>query len=197
MIGRLEGKVLERDGRVIILDVGGVGYEVNCSQRVLERVETGETLRVVIYTDVREDQIALYGFSDRLEKQVFLLLTQVKGVGSKSASEILSWINPSELLRSIGSGDANRIQQIKGIGKKSAERIIVELKDKVVGLADERRGVHMQVEVAASEPQDEAVEALLALGFSEREARGAVSEAIRSGVQSEAGEIVKSALQFV
>src|SRR5262245_52116349 len=102
MIGQLSGTVTQLFGQVVLLDVGGVGYEVHCSFACVQRLSVGATATIVVHTDVKEDSIRLYGFDDYLEKQVFLLLTKVTGVGAKSASEIVSHMDKLELLRAIG-----------------------------------------------------------------------------------------------
>lgn len=200
MIGHIKGVVETVSGTVAIIDVSGVGYEVFCSSACLAALIPGEKACVTIYTDVRQDEIRLYGFRDALEKRVFLLLTTVQGVGPKSALEIISRLESRELLRTIGQGSAAALQAIKGIGRKTSERIIVELKDRVAELAEERHtsGLipHKAVEDASIE---EAVQALEALGFPRKDAELAVRSAHQSGNLNGAssGQIVKQALQFV
>lgn len=199
MISLLRGKVHHRTGPVITLDVGGVGYEVHCSRKCFERVSSDEEVTIVIHTDVKEDSIRLYGFADQLEKQVFLLLLKVKGVGAKSASDILSRIDKQELLRIIGSADSSRLCAIKGIGKKTAERIVLELKDQVAAFATSfQEGLFGQVKEGV--PVDDAIAALQALGFSERDARKACNEAEQSGALkgvTGSGDVVKAVLRFI
>lgn len=199
MIARLRGTVVEIAGGVVTLDVGGVGYEIACSVSCAAQLEVGGAATVVIYTDVKEDSIKLYGFADTLEKQVFLLLTRVKGLGAKSASDIVSRVDKRELLRTIGAGDVARLQAVRGVGKKTAERIVVELKDKVGEFALEREERSREGGVGA--PFDEALAALQALGFSSREAEQALARAKAevAGLvtATESGEVVRQALRFV
>ena len=199
MIAWLQGTVVEISGGSVILNVHGVGYELVCSSFCVARLTVGAEATIVVHTDVKEDSIRLYGFDDTLEKQVFRLLTRVKGVGAKSASDIVSRIDKRELLRAIGAGDVVKLQQMRGIGKKTAERIIVELKDKVGEFVLQREE---QVAARGGEGAfEEALAALQALGFSAREAEQALGR-VRAEVMgisgtTESGEVIRHALRFV
>ncbi|MCB0332562.1 MAG: Holliday junction branch migration protein RuvA [Bdellovibrionales bacterium] len=200
MISRLYGTIVEIAGHILTLDVHGVGYEVFCSQASLEGASCGDERTFLIHTDVKEDHIKLYGFKDKTEKEVFLLLTAVKGVGAKSASDIVSKIDRYDLLRAIGKGDVTRLQRVKGIGKKTAERIIVELKDRVVDYVHTVRPLSESVEVCSTDrPQDDALAALEALGFSRKDAEAAIAQlALEKDLTPlDPGEIVREALQYV
>ena len=203
MISLLHGTVDSINGSTVTLDVGGVGYEVQCSRRCVEALTCGEQARVVVYTEVKEDSIRLFGFEDRLEKQVFSLLLQVKGVGARSACDIISRIEKKELLRVIGAGDVGQLQAVKGIGKKTAERIVVELKDRVAQHATEESSVS-PARGSGLRPFEEAVEALQVLGLSKRDSERAV-QSVEKELQSAAGvvkdfdtsQVVKEALRYV
>ncbi len=199
MIAQLRGTIIDLHGSVLTIDVGGVGYEVLASRSLVEGSEVGSTAQILIFTDVREDSIRLFGFSDSLEKQVFLLLLKVSGVGSKTALEIISGMDSRELLRAIGSGDTQRLQAVRGIGKKTAERIVLELRDRMASVAEELQGG-----ASADNKRGaflDAIQALQALGFSHGDAETAVRAAEQSGKLAEAvsnpGAIVKEALRFV
>lgn len=197
MIAQLAGTVDSIAGNSVIVDVQGVGYEVYCTSGFLMQTSTGSEVRVVVYTDVREDSIQLYGFADELEKQLFRLLISVKGVGARSGCEILSCVDTKRLLKIVAAGDLVSLQSVKGIGKKTAERIVVELKDKMSEFLAGSAGLSsgLAVERVASSPADEAVEALCALGFSRGDAERAVGRIAQP--TAEAGDIVKEALQFI
>lgn len=198
MIGSLNGEVVEIYGTTVLLNVNGVGYEVECNVRTLENLAIGTTINLVIHTDVKEDSLRLYGFEDYLDKQVFLLLMRVNGVGTKSASEILSRIDKFSLLRVIGAGDSAQLQAVRGIGKKTAERIILELKDKVAeyALGTTASGLKIEKEVVA--PFEEALEALVALGFSRKDGERALGRVKQEGATAvDSGEIVKEALRYI
>ncbi|MBN8551200.1 MAG: Holliday junction branch migration protein RuvA, partial [Deltaproteobacteria bacterium] len=126
MFAKLKGIVDEVEASRVTLDVNGVGYELFCSGGCVSQLERGREAAIIVFTDVNENSIRLYGFADALEKQVFLLLTTVKGVGSRTAMEIVSCVDKVELLRAIAAQDLKRLQSIKGVGKKTSERIVVE-----------------------------------------------------------------------
>lgn len=199
MIALLSGTVEEIQGRTVTLDVRGVGYELRCSTGCLTGISEGQPARIIVHTDVKDDAINLYGFKDRLEKQAFLLLQQVKGVGARSASDILSQIDKLDLLRAIGAGDVHALQRVKGIGRKTAERIVVELKDRVAEYAMEKQGMAARVQISAAAACEDAVQALITLGFVRREAERAVQQAGQNGFEQEtdSGRIVKEALRYV
>ncbi len=200
MIGQLRGTVESISGSVVVVDVQGVGYEVYCSQGCIASLTLGSLATVVIYTDVRQDEIRLYGFHESLEKRIFLLLITVQGVGPKSALEIISRLEIRELLRAIGQGNVTLLQAIKGIGKKTSERIVVELKDKVAELVADRQASGLIPErLIGRDSVEEAMQALEALGFPRKEAERAVESANQHGnlVGADSGQIVKQALQYV
>ena len=199
MIASLTGAVEDVEGRVVTLDAGGVGYEVRCSSACVAGLEKGRQAHVVVYTDVKDDAINLYGFADRLEKQAFMLLMQVKGVGARSASDILSHMDKLDLLRAIGAGDLAMLQRVKGVGRKTAERIVVELKDKVGEFVMQRRGEGARQPAVASSAFEDALQALIALGFARREAEQALAKVEKTLPQGEtdSGLIVKEALKYV
>ena len=198
MIARLQGTVVELNRRSLILDVQGVGYQLECSLAAVEALSIGEEATLIVYTDVKQDNITLYGFADQLEKQVFLLLLQVKGVGARSASEILSRVEKRALLRFIGGGNAHELQQVKGIGKKTAERIIVELKDKVTEYVADVSSSPLHIEREVMGPFEDALQALQSLGFSKQDAQNALDHVRQQKNElNDAGDIVKEALRFV
>ncbi len=188
MIGKLKGVVDSFGDDSVILDVGGVGYEVFCPARVLQALPSaGEAAVLSIETVVREDMIRLYGFLSASEREWFRLLTTVQGVGAKVALAVLGIMKPGELASAIALRDLAAISRAPGVGKKVAERICSELKEKAPGLADVDPGV---VRVAgdiedghAPKPIADAVSALVNLGYGLPQASAAVATASR-----EAGE---------
>jgi Holliday junction DNA helicase RuvA len=193
------------DGDAIVVDVNGVGYSVICTATLLGRLETGKEEILCVYTDVREDAIRLFGFDSRAERQMFLLLNKVTGLGPRSSVDVLSNVPIRDLLRAIGAGDVHALMSIKGVGRKKAERIVVELKDLVVSMADDRSsGLRSMMTVERgsgsrdSGPTGDAVAALEVLGFARKDAEAAVSKAIDGGWQrGEAGDLIREALRFV
>lgn len=198
MIARLTGRVEDISGRTVLLDVNGVGYEVICSSSCLASLTLQDEKRVTVYTDVKEESIRLYGFSGKEEKQVFLLLLQVKGVGAKSGLDIISSIETRDLLKSISSEDVAGLSKIKGIGKKTAERIIVELRDKVTNFATERQYTVSKSITKEQSAFEDAIEALQALGINRRIAENAVASVKDTNSHVvDAGALVKLALQYI
>lgn len=208
MIGFLSGTVFEISGPQMIIDVGGVGYDVLATRALIQRCEIEAIVRCPIFTDVQEHGIRLFGFDDRAEKQVFLLLNRVSGLGPKSALDIISQVDKRELLRSIGRGDVQSLTRVRGIGKKKAERIVVELKDMVATLSFDqpvRLTDSIVVESNQSKPVEndarDAISALEVLGFSRREAEKAVEQAVSQGIATggaeDTGILVREALRYV
>jgi len=132
MIASLKGELIHKSSDKVIVDVNGVGYEVFLSSASLQKMPpTGEEVFLHIHTSVREDSLTLFGFADMEEKEMFLLLINVSGVGPKLALTILSGIRPDALSRAISTRDIGRLTTISGVGKKTAERLCLDLRDKV------------------------------------------------------------------
>lgn len=209
MISRLYGTVAEIEGETVILDVQGVGYELACSRSLVARCEVGGSITIPVYTDVKEDSIRLFGFDTKGEKEVFLLLNRVSGMGPRSSMDVVSNVAIRDLLRAIGAGDIQSLMKIKGVGKKKAERIVVELRDLVATMADERSSSLREMitinrsgaENASHHLQSvdkDAIAALEVLGFPKKDAERAVNEAASSiGLTQEVGDLVREALRHV
>lgn len=131
MIGYLSGKMLAVEGQTLILDVQGVGYEITLGPNQNASFEAGKSVAFWIFTYVREDQLVLYGFSEKIQKKLFLVLLQVTGVGPKLALAIVSQLSAKELIDAILLGQVKSLCSVTGVGKKLAERLILELKDKL------------------------------------------------------------------
>lgn len=136
MIGRLKGIVESREGETCLIDVGGVCYELTCSLQTIDTLVVGERTRLEVYTHVREDQLALFGFATMLEKELFMALLSVNGVGPKMAIKILSAAPVSHIARSIEAGDVKALSTLPKVGKKTAEQLIVSLKGKLTPFLD-------------------------------------------------------------
>ncbi len=170
MIASVRGEVVTRLTGEVVIEAAGVGYRMAISTETLSKVpQVGKEGRLLTHLVLRDDGINLYGFATQTERELFLLLIGVQGVGPKVALAVLSGGAPRELLNAIASGDTARFQAVPGIGKRTAERIIVELREKVAGrVADEivvRR-------TASDDPRTLAREGLLGLGFNPQEADG-------------------------
>jgi Holliday junction DNA helicase RuvA len=169
MIARLTGRPSQRDEQALVLDVGGVGYLVNCTRSALRKARKADEVTLETYLHVREDALQLYGFAEVEELELFEHLLSVSGVGPKVALAIVSGSTPSELRHAIAVDDTARFQAIPGIGKKTAQRVVLELKEKLG--AD---GV--EIPVPAGKEDALAREALLELGYSISEAEKALSD---------------------
>jgi len=183
VIAQISGALAQKIPGEAIVDVGGVGYQIFIPLNVFYRLpEIGAPLHLQIYTHVREDALQLFGFSDFAEKQVFLLLIGVSGIGPKLAVNILSGIPAEELARALRDSDHARLLSIPGVGRKLAERMIVELKDKLTTLPPPR------ADSAVPEPGSQllldAVSALVNLGYKRPDAEKAVREVLKRGTHS-------------
>jgi Holliday junction DNA helicase RuvA len=169
MIASLRGKPAARTPEGLVLDVGGVGYLVHATPRALARAGDDAEVTLPTYLAVREDALQLYGFADASERELFVHLLAVNGVGPKVALAVVSGSPAAELRRAIALGDAARFQAIPGIGKKTAERIVLELKER---LADEVVPISA---AAGTRPHLVARDALVELGYSVSEAEQALA----------------------
>ena len=203
MIGQLRGQIVDIFGNVALIDVQGVGYEVISSRNLLSKLERGQEATFPVFTEVREDALRLFGFIDRGEKQLFLLLTKVNGLGAKSSLDIVSQVDKRTLLRAIGSGDIAGLTSVRGIGKKKAERIVVELKDIVLQVGaeissqggDEVGGSHSDLLSAPTGALHDALQALQVLGFSRRDAEKALKDAVEKVGDRDSGALIREALR--
>jgi Holliday junction DNA helicase RuvA len=195
MIARLTGKLTTKNPGELILDVGGVGYQVFIPLSTFyELPERGEPLSLQIYTAVRENAIELYGFLTLQEKELFKLLLNVSKIGPKLAQNILSGISSEDLKTAIITGDILKLNAIPGIGKKTAERLILELKDKV----PKAQAAEQEITALPGEVLDDALSALLNLGYkrtvAERTVKRAINEAGRDGSLE---EVIRISLKYL
>ena len=208
MIGSLRGEVVHHQENVIILDVQGVGYEVTISDRVLGRSAVGSKLSLVVHTDVRENDISLFGFDSHLEREVFLLLKRVKGIGSRTAMSVVATLGAEGVLTAVGQEDITELKRVPGVGTKTAERMIVELREQVgelatPGDAKPRGGQGARIPRAADSRSqipshgEDVVLALEKLGFPSDRARQDVTRTLESApqqLQGDTGELLRRAL---
>jgi Holliday junction DNA helicase RuvA len=183
VIAHISGALAQKIPGEIVVDVGGVGYQVFIPLNVFYRLpEIGSAVSLQIYTHVREDALQLFGFQDPAEKQLFLLLLGVSGIGPRLAINILSGIPAQELSRALKEGDQVRLVAIPGVGRKLAERMIVELKDKLATLAP--AAMESARADGGSQLLLDAVSALVNLGYKRPEAEKMVREVLRRGEHS-------------
>jgi Holliday junction DNA helicase RuvA len=191
MIGRLKGVLAEKQPPRLLLDVGGVGYEVEAPMSTFYSLPgLGDSTTLLTHLSVREDAHVLYGFSSAAERNLFRGLIRISGVGPKLALAILSGISVDAFHRSIEAGDAAALTRLPGVGKKTAERLVMEMRDKIDigGLAGVPAGTKRE-----ARPADEAQGALIALGYKPQEAAKMVREAGRDDLAAE--EIIRLALK--
>ncbi len=188
MIAHVAGTVTSRDGEILVVDVGGVGYEVTATRRALSRAEPGMVVTVPTYLHVREDAMLLFGFASDAERRIFRLLLAVNGVGPKLALAIVSAHEPERIESAVLLGDIALLSSVSGVGKKTAERICLDLKDKVAGAGVAGTGAET-AGGATSGPHREARDALVALGYSVIDA-----EAALAGTEGATGVRVKAGL---
>lgn len=197
MIAKLKGVVDSVDVDSAIVDVGGVGYLVSASARTLRNLAAGDAVTVLVETIVREDAIALYGFLETAERDWFRILTTVQGVGARVALSILSTLSPDEIARAIAAQDRATLSRPAGVGPKLAARLATELKDKAAafGVAPLAKGVEAPAMSAGSINED-AVSALVNLGYKRVEAFGAVARVTqRLGAEAKFEAVVRAGLQ--
>jgi len=182
MIAHLKGSILRKTAESIILDANGIGYEVFVPLSTFYNLpDEAGSASLHIYTHVREDTLALFGFYEKLEKDIFMMLISVSGIGPKLALNILSGIGPQELLEAIARGDSVRLQAIPGVGKKTAERIALELKDRALKVLGQKElPALLMPEGKEKRLVDDALSALLNLGYSVKSAKPALEKASAS-----------------
>lgn len=201
MIAYLRGKVLTQTSETAIVDVGGIGYEVYCSGGAFRKINVGEYVELHTYLQVKEDGMTLFGFADQKEKELFLKLTSVSGVGPKLGIAVLTGLSAEELTNVIFSADVKRLSSVKGLGKKTAEKIVLELHGKISAAEImSASGEDFMVNEAPmssmklSRADEEAVSALMGLGFTRTESTQAVKKARELGAVS-VEDVIMKALQ--
>jgi len=195
MIIFLEGALVEKDPTRIVLSVGGVGYEVFIPLSSYDKLpSSGDSCRVLTYDHVREDTHALYGFLTPEEREMFLRLMDVSGIGPRLALTALSGLSVRELKAAVVRGDIARLSSVSGIGKKTAERIVLELRDKI------GEGEAMEAVTAGASPEEstrmrDAMLALISLGYKQAEAQKMVKDVVKTlGPDASVEETVRKAL---
>lgn len=183
MIGYLKGKVLNISADSAIIVTGGVGYEAYCSASAFSKMAVGQECEIYTYLQVSEvSGVQLYGFSSMQEKAMFLKLISVSGVGPKAGISVLSQMNVNDVAIAIATGDVKALSGVKGLGKKTAEKIIVELRDRVTAPAvANAKGGESNAFVSSSREDEDAVVALISLGFTRAESEKAVAKAKANG----------------
>lgn len=197
MIGYLRGRVLALTNETVILDVNGVGYEAFVSGSAFSKMTVGQAAEMYTHLQVKEDGVTLYGFSSLKEKELFLKLTGVSGVGPKMGIGVLSCMSADDFALAVATADVKRLSAVKGLGKKTAEKIILELHGKISAaeiMGADEGSVSQPAVQKLSAVDEEAVGALVGLGFKRAESVQAVARAKESGAKT-VEEIIMRALQ--
>ena len=198
MIEYIKGEIADLTPTYCVLETNGIGYMLNVSLVTYQELQGQSAARLYVYENIREDAHVLYGFLTKAERELFLLLISVSGVGAATARMILSSFTVAELQEIIATGNVNAIKSVKGIGLKSAQRIIVDLKDKVeLGVRSEELGVGNVSSLANNENMEEAVAALVALGFQKAASVKVVEKLMKEDATMAVGKIVKKALSMM
>ena len=192
MIGYLRGKSLRLTTEKLLLDVGGVGYELHIPLSTYAEIDRagGEPIGLHVYTHVSENALELFGFWDEGERRLFERLIGVSGIGPKLARVILSGMAPQDLIGAIAAGNAAQLTSIPGVGKKTAERMVVDLKDRIAELGTEPAEI-----ATAAGGDDDVVAALVNLGYREKEAVQAVGKARSDNPDGEFEELIRASLR--
>tara|TARA_B100001142_G_scaffold330377_1_gene398779 strand:+ start:5786 stop:6367 length:582 start_codon:yes stop_codon:yes gene_type:complete len=179
MFHHFVGRVIEKSPAHIVLECGGVGYYLNISLTTFGQIGEAKEVKLLTHAVYREDAQLLFGFHTGVERDVFLLLLSVSGVGANTARMILSALRPNEAIQAISNGDSGTLQRIKGIGAKTAQRIVIDLRDKVGGVST----IKGSGDESVSSVRAEAIQALIVLGFSR-----SIVERIVSSILSKDGD---------
>jgi Holliday junction DNA helicase RuvA len=202
MIAYLSGKLLEKQATAVIVDVGGIGYEVTIPLSTFyELGEVGDEIQLRIYTHVREDALQLFGFKTERERQLYLKLISVQGIGAKSGVTMLSGMSADEIIVAIRTDNLARLTSIPGVGKKTAERLVIELRDKLndisSGAIQESLAAGGQQAVPADAVYDDALSALVNLGYQRNAAEKTLKQAVQEGTEMSVQKLLRRSLQLL
>ena len=194
MYAYLQGKFTDKNPAQVYVDVNGVGYEVNISLNTYSHIQSLEQGKLFVHLQVKEDGHVLFGFFDKAEKEIFLLLIGVSGVGAATARMMLSSLKPEEVSRAIVQSNVKLLESVKGIGKKTAERLVLELKDKL-----SKHSVNETISPAwGNSFQQDALNALVALGISRQQAEQSIQKVILADPSvSKLEDLIKKALKAI
>lgn len=194
MIAHLHGKVSLRSPAFLVIDCGGVGYGVQISLNTYEKLGDAKEVKVLTHLAIKEDSHTLYGFADEEERTLFLNLIAVNGIGTNTARMILSSLKPAEIKSAILSGNWTLLKTIKGIGPKTAQRLVIELQDK---LKKSESTDSLQATTFASPAYDEALSALVTLGFNKAEAEKGLLKIKQQNPDSSVEQLIKLTLKIL
>ena len=199
MIDYIKGELTDLSPAFATIEVAGIGYGLNISLNTFSAIQGKKEVKLYVYEAIREDAHVLFGFLNKKEREMFLLLITVNGVGANTARMMLSGMSVAELCNAISTGNARQIQNVKGIGKMTAQRIIVDLRDKIValGIADEIPAGGTMAAPVNNAVRDEAVAALTMLGFSPAPTQKVVLQILQQQPDAPVETVVKLALKQI
>lgn len=197
MIEYLRGEIVELTPARMIMECAGVGYELNISLHTYSIFHTKQAGKIYVYEVIREDAHLLFGFAEKTERELFLMLTSVSGVGPNTARMILSSLPPHELIQVIASKNEAALTAVKGIGLKTAQRILVDLKNKVKPLESAGGPVDASGSAAGGVVAEEAVSALVMLGFQKAASQKAVAAILKNSPLLAVEQVIKTALRML
>lgn len=198
MIEYIKGKIAELRPATVVIDCNGLGYGINISLNTYAAIQGKKECKLYIHEAIREDAYTLYGFADKQERELFLLLISVSGIGGNTARMILSALSPSELINVISTENATLLKTVKGIGLKTAQRVIVDLKDKIKtgGAATDTAGITgIPASTVNTQVQEEAISALTMLGFAQAPSQKVVLAILQEDPQAPVEQVIKIALK--
>lgn len=200
MIEYVRGELVELGPATAVIDCNGVGYLFNISLNTYSAIQGKKTCKLYVYEAIREDAYVLYGFADKQERELFLLLISVSGIGGNTARMILSALSPAELVNVISAENATLLKSVKGIGLKTAQRIIVDLKDKIKTGAVAATGNAVAsggtlLSAVNTEVQEEAISALTMLGFAQAPSQKVVLAILKEDPTAPVEQVIKQALK--
>ena len=191
MIAQIQGKLIEKNPTDLVIDCQGVGYFIQISLHTFSKLPESDYVKVFIHQVFREDGQFLFGFADKVERELFRHLISVSGIGAGIARTMLSSLDPRSIIQALVNGDVATIQSIKGIGNKTAQRAVIELKEKMLKLYD----LEQELPVLNNTNKDEALSALEVLGFNKKLAEKVVDKLLREQPESTVENIIKYALK--
>lgn len=199
MIEYIRGGLAELSPATAVIDCNGLGYAVNISLNTYAAIQGKKECKLYIYEAIREDAYVLYGFTDKQERELFLLLISVSGIGGNTARMILSALSPAELVNVISTENANLLKTVKGIGLKTAQRVIVDLKDKIktgaASAGSSTGSLGGMLSAANAQVQEEAIAALTMLGFAQAPSQKVVLAILKEEPDAPVEQVIKLALK--
>ncbi len=191
MIAQIQGKLVEKTPTDVVIDCGGVGYQINISLHTYGLLPNSDLIKLFTHQIIKEDSHSLYGFVEKSEREIFKMLLSVSGIGANIARTMLSSIEPKQIIQAIATANVVAIQSIKGIGSKTAQRVILDLKEKVLKIYDLDEVSMIQ----NNTNRDEALSALEVLGFIRKMSERVVDKVIKDNPEASVEIIIKQALK--